>query len=176
MSLTMIMGQATTFNEDIKAYYHAPLKEYDFEKKIKESNYTANLDSLKKAFELATKRVKPKDEFEANSMNDTIYFKETGRMFFCKDGTSDAYVKRGLDSDLDSYFERQEINKKTWRIETSTTYIDFVAGGKVFIGEDEWTIIRAINLFAGSGIENSLKGRPNVNLLRKWTVKILILA
>ena len=102
MSLTMIMGQSTTFNEDIKAYYHAPLKEYDFEKKIKESNYTANLDSLKKAFELATKRVKPKDEFEADSINDTIYYKQTGRMFFCKDGTSDAYVKRGLDYDLDS--------------------------------------------------------------------------
>lgn len=171
-SLTMIMGKSTDFNEDIKAYYHEPLKEYDFDKKIKESNYQASLSSLKHAWQIAVNEKKVDNVEERDKSQ---YFDETGVMFFGKDGTSDAYVKRGLDSDLFSYFERQEIDKRTWRLQTSVSHIDFKSGGKIFVGEDEWVILKVINQLSTNDIENQLKTRPNMNLIQHWGLKTLIL-
>lgn len=172
-SLTMIMGQSTTFNEDIKAWYHPPLKEYDFDKNIKQSNYNKSIDDLKKAFEIATGQTKLDN---IDDIPKTQYYDETGMMFFGKDGTSDAYVKRGLDNDMVSYFERQEINKRTWRFSTSVSHIDFKAGGKIFVGNKAWVIIKVINQISTNDIENQIKARWNMELFENWGYKTLILA
>ena len=169
----MIMGQSTTFNEDIKAWYHAPLNEYDFDKNIKNSNYMESIDDLKKAFEIAIGKTKVED---VNDRTKGQYFDETGQLFFGKDGTSDAYVKRGLDNDMVSYFERQETSKRTWRFSTSTSNIEFKSGGKVFVGDKEWVIIKVINQLSTNDIENQLKSRRNMNLVENWGYKTLILA
>ena len=172
-SLTMIMGQSTTFNEDILGTYYPPKNEYDFEKDIRESNYTASIADLKRAFDIANNNIKVDNVEERDKSQ---YYDETGITFYGKDGTSDAYVKRGLDADIVSYFERQEVNQRTWRFSTSSSDIDFKGGGKIVIGNKEWVIIKVINQFSTNDIENQLKVRTNMNLLEYWGYKTFILA
>lgn len=171
--LTRLMGSSTTFNEDIKGFYHEPLKEYDFDKNIRESNFNASIDDLKRAFQVANGEIQIDDVEERDK---TQYFNESGRVFYGKDGAGDAYVKKGIDADLVSYFERQETEKRTWRMATSTTHIDFKSGGKVFIGGREWVILKVINQLSTNDIENNLKARSNMSIVETWGAKILILA
>ena len=51
--------------------------------------------------------------------------------FYGKDGTSNAYVKRGLDDEEVEYFDRALTQGQSWRIETNNQSIDFEVGGKI---------------------------------------------
>lgn len=171
-NFTLLMGQSTTFNEDIRATYFQLKKEYDFEKDIIESNYNTSIDDLMKAYNISNGNEKPQD---VNDRNKTQYFDEDGIYFYGKDGVSDAYTKAGLDNDIVSYFDRQEINRRVWRFSTSASDIEFRAGGKVLIGEKPWIILKVINQLKTNDIENNIKTRTNTTLLENWGYKILVL-
>lgn len=172
MSLTFILGSSTTFNENIKAEYYEPLKEYDFENAIRNADFNESILSLKNAYLNRVDRNKRNVSGDSN----TKYFSDVSKVVFGKDGTSDAYVKRGLDHDLVEYFERQETEKRSWRFETTNSLINFKNGGKVIIGSKEYIIIKVINQINTADIPNLLNTRPNMELLENWGVKTLILA
>lgn len=175
-SFAKMMGANTAYNEDIRAYYVAPKEEYLFQEEVERSNYTKSAQEMKKAYQEAVNK-KLRDEIDPNEPSLPPTYWQTDRMFFKgKDGTSDAYTKRGKDLEFDEYMERQLTQKQAWRLETSNTYIDFVAGGKVFIGDDEYIIIKVINQLGVGNIPNFLKVRNNPRTLNNWGVKTLILA
>lgn len=171
-TLTMIMGQSTTFNEDIYAEYLQPKTEYNFEQDIKDSNYNVSIDDLKKSYLIANGNERLSN---IEDRDKTQYYDETPISFYGKDGVSDAYTKAGLDNDIVAYFERQEINRRVWRFQTNASDIEFRAGGKIVIGKRTWIILKVINQIKTNDIENSLKARTNADLLEYWGYKILVL-
>lgn len=168
----MIMGQLTTFNEDVKAYYYEPLREQDFINNIKESNYMITPEKLK---ENMLKRMNKEYEQKNPLTENTQYYSSVGIPFFGRDGTSDAYVKRGVDSDIAEYFDRQQLAKRSRRFQTSNSSIDFKSGGKIVIGSKEWIIAKIINIQSGSDFDNKVKGTYNMDLLENFGNKIFIL-
>lgn len=173
MGLGRIAGGNTAYNENVKAVYYEPLEEWAFQEDLKQSNYNTSINALKEAYLNRVNR-----EHRANNSNvvRTSYFSEKGVTFYGKDGTSDAYTKRGMDLEEFEYLDRQLTEKQAWRFETSNTYINFKVGSKIFIGEEEYVVVFIINQLNIGNIGNSLKARPNPNIIRRWGVKTLILA
>lgn len=172
MSLTKVMSGLSTYNEDLRCIYYAPLKPYDFQEKIRKSGFMADLTTLKKEMEkLINSEIERVNPIEKN----TNYFNEEGQYFFAKDGQTDVYVKRGLDEEMFSYFERQEASKKSMRLQTSNPFINFFVGGKIVLGSKEWYIAAIINVYSGAEIENKIKGTYNMDAINNMTQKILVL-
>lgn len=175
MSLEFILGGNTSYNQDVEAYYYAPLKEWEINDKVIEnaSNNNISVQDIKKSY--MTKINKQLRDKEPNYINNTLW-NESQEIFFGKDGTSDAYTKRGMDIEFFEYFDRQVTEKQAWRFETNDSYIDFKVGAKVIIGKKEFVIMKVINQLNIGNIPNFIKARPNMDLLDKWGVKTLILA
>lgn len=175
MSFQNLFGNNTSYNENIRAYYVAPKEEYLFQEEIKASNYTASILDLKKGY--LDRTVKSKRDLINSNSSETLpsYFQQDRQLFKGKDGTSDAYTKRGKDMEMMEYFERQTTQEQAWRFETSNTYIDFKSGGKVFIGDDEYVIMLVINQLGIGNVPNFLSVRNNPKSLNRWGVKTLIL-
>lgn len=172
MGLEMITGGNVTYNEDIRATYIPPKKEWelaqDFEEAQKENTSINAIKEnyIKKMYQDLSGKGEPK----------TNMWSEEQTLFFGKDGTSDAYTKRGADIEFFEYFERQYTEKQAWRFETSNSYIDFKVGGKVIIGQKEWVIMKVINQLNIGNIGNVIKARRNMDLIYRWGIKTLILA
>lgn len=173
MSLEFVVGGNTAYNENIEAIYYEPIAEWKFQEDLKSSGYNKSLKSLKEAYE---KRVNKNIRDKSENGNNTSYWSKQGITFFGKDGTSDAYTKRGMDLEEVEYLDRQLTEKQAWRLETSDTYIDYKVGAKVFIGNTEYIIVFIINQLNIGNIGNFLKARPNPNIVNRWGVKTLILA
>lgn len=172
MGLEMIVGGNTAYNEDVKAYYIAPKKEWELSQEFEKAQQkNTSILAIKENF-------LNKMNSELNNINNSkneIWLEEE-ILFYGKDGTSDAYTKRGADIEYFEYFERQITEKQAWRFETSTSKIDFMVGGKVKIGNKDWVIMKVINQLNIGNIGNFIKARPNMDLLYRWGVKTLILA
>lgn len=172
MGLEMITGGNVSYNEDIRATYIPPKQEWQLDREFEQAQSTnASISDIKNKF------IK-KMNFELNGIGDLTndIWQEEQTLFFGKDGTSDAYTKRGADIEFFEYFERQFTEKQSWRFETSNSYIDFKVGGKVIIGQKEWIIMKVINQLNIGNVGNVIKARRNMNLIYRWGIKTLILA
>lgn len=172
MGLEMVVGGNTAYNEDVRAYYIAPKKEWQLSQEVEKAQKdNKSILSIKNNYI-------NKMERELNSEGEGIdeIWVEEEVLFYGKDGTSDAYTKRGADIEYFEYFERQVTEKQAWRFETSTSKIDFMIGGKIKIGNKDWVIMKVINQLNIGNIPNFIKARPNMDLLYRWGVKTLILA
>ena len=176
MSFQNLFGNNTAYNENVRAYYVAPKEEYFFQEEVKNTNYTKNILELKKSYQDRVNKEKRDLQNPNEIVNAPEYWQQDRSLFYGKDGTSDAYTKRGKDMEFDEYMERQMTQKQSWRFETSNTFIDFKAGGKVYIGNTEYMIMLVINQLGIGNIPNHLKVRNNPNNLDRWGVKTLILA
>lgn len=174
MSLEFVVGGNVSYNEDIKAFYIPPKKEWELANEFKEAQDTnRSLQDIKDAY------VRKMDiELNGGTNDETLgkIWVDEKTIFFGKDGTSDAYTKRGADIEYFEYFERQVTERQAWRFETSTSFIDFKIGGKVIIGEKEWVIMKVINQLNIGNIGNVIKARRNMDLIYRWGVKTLILS
>ncbi len=103
------------------------------------------------------------------------YIEENTHRFYCKDGTTNVYTKRGFDIEIDEILMRQLIEKQNWRLETTNTHIDFKAGGRIVIGEKSFYIIKVVNQMSVQTTQNKFQARRNMRGFTRLSIKLLIL-
>jgi len=64
--------------------------------------------------------------------------------FYCKDGQTNAYVKRGTDEEVEQYFDREETTILIWHIATDDNQAKFLSGGKVRAKGVDWFVLKVI--------------------------------
>lgn len=175
MSFAKLMARNTSYNENVRAYYIEPKEEFLLQEEVKNTKYLTDIHSLVDAYEVAT------NQNITNITNPELttspeYLKKHAMLFHGKDGTSDAYTKRGKDNEFMEYMERQMTQGQAWRFETSNSYLNFLAGGKIIIGKKQYTIVLVINQLGVGNIPNALHVRNNPDMLENWGVKTLILS
>lgn len=106
------------------------------------------------------------------------YWAEAEELFFtCKDGQTNAYVKRGTDEELEEVFDRQEASVLVWHIATDDMHVDFASGGKVKAKGVDWFVLKVIQQDSRSTYANryfAMDTAPENERLRKVGVKTLI--
>ena len=153
------------FLQNIVAEYTAPKEEKDI------------VDSLPNFRDMTTEQIEEYYEglqlfTDDSNMN---YIEENTYKFYCKDGTTNVYTKRGFDIEIDEILDRQLIEKQTWRTQTTNTSIDFKAGGRVVIGNRRFIIIKVVNQISTETIQNKFYARRNMKGFTKLGIKLLIL-
>ena len=68
----------------------------------------------------------------------------TEEHFYCKDGQTNAYVKRGTDEEVEQIFDRQEASVLEWHIATDDNHVRFLAGGKIRAKGADWFVLKVI--------------------------------
>lgn len=110
--------------------------------------------------------------------NKSDYWEETSEeYFYCKDGQTNAYVKRGTDEQLEEVFDRQETTVLMWNIATDDNHIKFLAGGKVIAKGTEWFILKVIQQDSTgtySNRYNAMDTSPDNERLREIGLKTLV--
>jgi hypothetical protein len=159
--LTYAYGNKS-FNMNIKCYYRAPKKSLDF----KESFPNYNKMSVRQIREGIPKNY--------NDNNEDFWYEEQV-IFYGKDGTSNAYVKRGLDDEEVEYFDRALTQGQSWRIETNNQSIDFEVGGKIIAAGREWIIVRIVRQQTTQTIQNQLWWGETQKDIGKLGTKLFIL-
>jgi len=97
--------------------------------------------------------------------------------FDCRDGQTNAYVKRGTDEELEEVFGRQEVSALVWHIATDDNHIHFLAGGKVRAKGAEWFVLKVIQQDTTGTYANrynAMDTSPDNERLRLIGVKTLI--
>lgn len=97
--------------------------------------------------------------------------------FNCRDGQTNAYVKRGTDEELEEVFDRQEASVIVWNIATDDNHIEFVAGSKVKAKGIEWFVLKVIQQDTTGTYANrynAMDTSPSNIRLRRIGVKTLI--
>jgi hypothetical protein len=97
--------------------------------------------------------------------------------FTCRDGQTNAYVKRGTDEEVEEVFDRQLASAIVWHIATDDNHIEFLAGGKVKAKGIEWFVLKVIQQDSTSTYANRYKAMdtsPDNKRLRRIGVKTLI--
>ena len=97
--------------------------------------------------------------------------------FNCRDGQTNAYVKRGTDEEVEEIFDRQEASVLVWHIATDDNHIEFKAGGKVKAKGAEWFVLKVIQQDTTGTYANrynAMDTSPNNDRLRRIGVKTLI--
>jgi hypothetical protein len=97
--------------------------------------------------------------------------------FYCKDGQTNAYVKRGTDEEVEEFFDRQETTVLVWHIATDDNHIKFLAGGKVRAKGIDWLILKVIQQDSTGTYANryfSMDTSPDNDRLRKLGLKTLV--
>lgn len=152
-------------NYNIKGYYLAPKKEIDI------ISDAPNFDKM------TTKELEDYvEELKLFTDNEVKEFQDSKKnYFYCGDGTTDVYTKRGLDFEIDEVLDRQLIEKQTWRIATKESYFEFKSGGLIFIGDRKFTIIKVINQLISETTHQKIKAIPNMNHLHRFGEKIIVL-
>lgn len=152
-------------NKNYQAWYMAPKTE---QKVIDET-----IDFNKLTWE-QIKALKPKNWFDDKS----DYWEDGERQFFYgKDGTSNAYVKQGMDTEIEEYVEREITERFSWRLQTDEPII-FKSGGKIRVRGRDWYIVQVINQDATGTIQNKLNAfdtNPNAEWLQRLGLKTLVL-
>jgi hypothetical protein len=97
--------------------------------------------------------------------------------FNCRDGQTNAYVKRGTDETVEEIFDRQEASVLVWHIATDDNHIELVAGGKVRAKGIDWFVLKVIQQDTTGTYANrynAMDTSPNNIRLRRIGVKTLI--
>ncbi len=97
--------------------------------------------------------------------------------FNCRDGQTNAYVKRGTDEEVEEIFDRQEASVLVWHIASDDNHIDFKAGAKVKAKGVEWFVLKVIQQDTTSTYANrynAMDTSPDNIRLRRIGVKTLI--
>jgi len=152
-------------NYNIKGYYMSPKKSVDIIASI--PNW-ADMDN-----EEMKEYVNNMKLFTDNEIS--TFQNDKKNRFWCKDGTTDVYTKRGLDYEIDEVLDRQLIVKQTWRLATRESSFEFKSGGMIFVGDKSFIIIKVINQLAADVAQQKLKAVRNMNLINRYGEKILVL-
>jgi hypothetical protein len=97
--------------------------------------------------------------------------------FYCKDGQTNAYVKRGTDEEVQEYFDRQETTVLVWHIATDDNHVKFLAGGKVKAKGIDWFILKVVQQDSTGTYANrfnAMDTSPDNERLRQVGLKTLI--
>lgn len=153
------------FLQNILAYYLEPKQEVDI------VNDVPNFRNM------TTKQIQ--DYYEKRELftseDNMDYISKEKRPFYCKDGTTNVYTKRGFDIEIDEILDRQLIEIQMWRLQTTNTSIDFKSGGRIYVGEKVFTIIKVINQISTETVQNKFFARRNMNGWIKLGIKLLVL-
>jgi len=160
-------GQTSSIEgKNIGALYRAPKEELDFKEELDDFETMSAQDLLD---------LIPTNWYEEN---DQDYWVDDYVHFWGKDGQTNAYVKRGIDNEIDEPLDRYQINKFAWLFATEDNHIYFKAGGKIRTNGRDWFIIKVINQQSTYTIQNKYNamdtGPDNKRLLR-FGLKTLVL-
>lgn len=166
-NLTNFTLSGSLHGKNISAFYLEPKEEWQFENEIPNFNELSVNDLL---------NLIPKNWHDNGNKS---YWKTTDRQFFsAKDGQTNAYVKRGVDEELDEFMDRQEVQRNTWQIATDDPIV-FRAGGKVIVMGKEYFVLKVI-LQQSTGTYqnkfNAMDTHPENDRLMLVGVKTLVLA
>jgi len=150
------------------AYYIPPKTAVDIKEEM--PNYrNLTIDELKQKLIDEHKFVAIKEDTDK-----LAFYKENGLFFKFRDGKSDVYTKGGYDIDIFEYLDRQYTETIKWRIETNST-IDFVAGGKILMGDKELFIAKVLNIITSGSRENKFLAMRNYDNIERYATKMLAL-
>lgn len=153
------------FLQNQLGYYLAPKEEVDIVKNI--PNFR----------DMTTKQIQ--DYYDKRQLftdeNNKEFIDEYKKPFYCKDGTTNVYTKRGFDIEIDEILDRQLVEKQMWRLQTTNTSIDFKAGGRIYVGDRKFTIIKVINQISTETVQNKFYARRNMENWNKLGIKLLVL-
>lgn len=125
-------------NESLYAYYYPPIKEVELNEVVKKNG-------IENFYDLEPEQIKGLYNKEVDDLGD--YNEDTRIRFLYKDGTEDVYTKSGYEHEIFEYLERNNTQKRKFRLQTDATHIKFMAGGKIEIpGETPYLIIKVINM------------------------------
>lgn len=159
--LTFAYGNKS-FNMNLKCYYREPKKTLDFRETFPRFN------------SMSVKQIKEYVPKNYNDNGEDFWYDEK-HIFWGKDGTSNAYVKRGLDDEEIEYFDRALAQGQSWRLETNNQNIDFKAGGKISAGGRDWIIIKVINQQATQTVQNQFWWQDTNKNIAKQGIKMFIM-
>ena len=120
------------FLKNLEATYKRPKNEFETQHK------EIDIDAL--SFEEIQSLVP--DNWHDDSSD---FWPQQEEVFFnCKDGQTNAYVKRGTDEQVEEYMDRQETSVLVWHVATDNNHVKFLAGGKVRVKGADWFILKVI--------------------------------
>ncbi|MDY0277917.1 MAG: hypothetical protein RBQ97_07515 [Acholeplasma sp.] len=109
--------------------------------------------------------------------NSDYWEKEAEVGFNCKDGQTNAYVKRGTDEETEEFFDRQVTTTLVWHITTDDNHVKFLAGGKVKAKGIDWFILKVVQQDSTGTYANrfnAMDTSPDNDRLRQIGLKTLI--
>lgn len=166
-NLTNFGAMGSLHGKNINAYYLEPYQDWEFEKELPDFS-TLSINQILEQIP---------ENWKDN--NDLSYWKSTERIFFtAKDGQTNAYVKRGIDEELDEFLARQEVQKFAWQIATDDP-IEFKAGGKILILGREFFILKIILQHSTGTYQNKFNAmdtHPENKRIQLFGLKTLVLA
>lgn len=154
------------FLKNIDALYRAPKKEQDFTSQIENFEDMSLNDLLALVPE----------NWHDNEDND--YWEGQKIAFSGKDGQTNAYVKRGVDDEIEEALPRFQYNQYAWYFATDDNHTRFLSGGKVWAKGREWLIIKVINQDTTATIQNkyyAMDTDPYDERMLQMGVKTLVL-
>lgn len=153
------------FLQNILAYYLEPKHEVDI------------VDTIPNFRNMTTKQIQEYyDDRELFTGEENMeYVSKHKKPFYCKDGTTNVYTKRGFDVEIDEILDRQLIEKQVWRLQTTNTSINFKSGGRIYVGDKKFTIIKVINQISTETVQNKFFARRNMENWTKLGIKLLVL-
>lgn len=162
----MVALQGTMHNKNIKCQYRKPKQEWQLKEEAPDFA-NMSIDDLK--------LTQPTNWFDDNNKD---YWEDGLQTFWGKDGQSNAYVKAGLDDEVEQLFDREENRTYLWRLQTDDGHVDFKSGGKIYALGREWFIMKVIILANTGTYQNKFYAMNTINnnpLLKNIGVKLLIL-
>lgn len=97
--------------------------------------------------------------------------------FSCKDGQTNAYVKRGTDEEVDEYMNREETKVLVWHIATDDNHIRLMSGGKIRAKGIDWFVVKVIQQDSTGSYANRYKSmdtNPDNEELRHLGLKTMM--
>lgn len=160
-------GQTNSlYGKNIQAYYRAPKNEQDFSDELEDF---PNM-SMEELLALVP------ENWHDDSNEE--YWENEKTPFNGKDGQTNAYVKRGLDDNIEEYADREQTNKYTWHFATDENHVHFFAGGKVYARGKEWFVLKVISRDTTGTITNKYEAMdtdPYNERLQRFGEKTLVL-
>lgn len=150
----------------LDGYYHAPKKELDLVRDIPNFKQK-NLAQLKALINSDFTK------FGQDENNNLSYIENEGQHFKFRDGKSDVYTKGGLDFEVFEYLDRQMGEKQKWRLETNNTQIDFKAGGKIYVGGQEFVIVKVLTILSSGTNKQKYLGMKTPKNFDEYAPKLL---
>ncbi len=167
VDITFVNQGQSILLQGFEGSYHAPKRELDLKRdfpKFKEMN----LGKLKGLIQENWV-----NNFTDSSGNKVTMYDEDGKVFNFRDGKSDVYTKGGLDFEVFEYLDRQLGESQKWRIETSETYIEFKAGGKIVINSKEFIIFKVLTIITSGTAPNKFMAMNTPEGFERFAPKLL---